>query len=93
MPAPEETERGPVPSGIEAYRTLMRQMIQSEVDKVLDDEILSAARELMEEQRKAIREATQQSKRIIQEVVEEEKLSIREKVDGFWRSLDTLGTG
>jgi len=79
--------------GMDEYRASMRQLIQTEVNNVIDQEIRAAAKELMEEQRKAIREAIEEHRLIIRQVVEEEKAAIHAKVDELRRSIVRLGMG
>ena len=75
------------------YRTAVKQMIETEVGAIIQEEIRKAARELADEQKRAIREAVEQQKQIIREVIEEEKLTIHAKVEELRRSITSLGTG
>jgi len=75
------------------YRTAVKQMIETEVGAIIQEEIRKAARELADEQKRAIREAIDQHRQIIREVVEEEKLTIHSKVEELRRSITSLGMG
>jgi CHASE3 domain sensor protein len=82
----------PVGDASDDYKASVRRMIKSEVDKVLEEELRKASRELMEEQRKAIRQAVDEQRQIIREVLEEEKHSIRLKMDDLRRSLGKIAS-
>jgi hypothetical protein len=80
-------------SSTDEYRASVKNLIQTEVGSIIDEEIRLAARELVEEQRKAIREAVEEHKLIIRQVVEEEKRKMRTKIDDLQRSIIKLGIG
>ncbi len=68
----------------------VRHMIKAELNKVMEDDILAAARELMEEQRNAIQFLLDEQRKLIKEVLEEEKLTTRGKIDEFRRTISRM---
>ena len=79
-------------SATEEYRASVKNLIETEVGNIIDEEIKKAAQELIDEQRRAIREAVNEHKAIVREVVEEEKRSIHERIDELRESIIRLGS-
>lgn len=74
------------------HRVAVKEMIEREVRNIIQEQIRSAAQELLEEQRKAIREAVEQHRLLIKEALEEVKASMRGRVEdvrGTTRSFAT----
>jgi ATP-dependent Zn protease len=85
-------EKGAQPAtGTDEYREGIRQLIDGEVKKVLDEEMRKATQELIEEQRKAVRQIIEEHKTAIRQVVEEEKKTIWEKAEALRNSMLRLG--
>jgi len=74
-------------------RASLRRLMETEFGNIIGDEIKSAAKELVEEQRLAIRDAVEEHKRAIRDVVEQEKLSIRAKKEELRESIIRRGMG
>jgi hypothetical protein len=62
------------------------------VAKAFQDEIASAARELVEEQREAIKLAVEQHKAVLREVVEEHRVLTESRIDEFRQLIERIGT-
>ena len=72
------------------FRESVRELIDGEVKKILDEELKNATKELIEEHRKAIKHVVEESKLIIREVVEEEKKAIWARAEALRKSIYNL---
>jgi hypothetical protein len=77
--------------GAEAKKRAFRELIETEIRGIIDEELRKAAEELMEEQRTLIRQMVEEQKRLIREVVEEEKKLIFERVEELRESISKIG--
>lgn len=73
------------------YRLEVRNLIGTEVQKVMDEEIKKATQELFDEQRRAIKQIVEEHKLVIKEIVEEEKKAIWEKAEALRESIMKVG--
>ena len=78
---------------VDEYREAVRNLIETEVKNVIDEEMRKAAQELLDEQRKAIRQMVEEHRTAIREAVEEEKKAIWARVDDLKKSILKLGLG
>ena len=78
-------------NALDDYRTELKQLIESEVINIMDEEIKKAKLELLAEQKKAIIQVVEEHKSIIRELVEEEKKTIWDKAEELRKSILRFG--
>ena len=89
----EQAKMGNNNNNVNEYREAVRNLIETEVKNVIDDEMRKAAQELLDEQRKAIRQIVEEHRIAIREAVEEEKKAIWSRVEELKKSILKLGLG
>ena len=73
------------------YRLEVRNLINTEVQKVMDEEVKKATQELFDEQRRAIKQIVEEHRLVIKEIVEEERKAIWEKAEALRESIMKVG--
>ena len=71
------------------HREAVREVIETEVKNLINEEMRKAAQDLADEQKKAIRQIVEEQKIAINAVVEEEKAIFRES-GSFWLQGEVL---
>ncbi len=75
------------------HREAVREVIETEVRNLIDEEMRKAAQELLDEQKKAIRQLVEEHRLAIREVVEDEKKAIWARLEELRKSILKLGLG
>ena len=86
-----EVEHSKTGTNLSQYREAVQKAIETEVRKLIDEEIRNATKEILDEQRKAIKQIVEEHRLVIREVVEEEKKAIWTRAEELRKSISKLG--
>jgi hypothetical protein len=75
------------------HREAVREVIETEVRNLINEEMRKAAQDLADEQKKAIRQIVEEQKIAINAVVEEEKKAIWTRLEELRKSIVKIGLG